>query len=353
MSLTIHQLVPYFSYGDAITNQVLSLQKILRRAGHTSEIYASFIDKKRLPGLARQKEKYDGRADILIYHYSSFDSQLEVFRDFPGRKILIYHNVTPAYFFVGQSKSAYVTAVMSREILGQLAEEVDLALADSSFNEEELKQLGFGRTGVLPIVIDFGDWKKQLELTRSEPRRDDLTNILFVSRITPNKRQDELLDVFAIYQRYFRPASRLILVGQMFEEHQNYTALLRDKIKTGNLSNVEMPGQVDFPTLVKYYRQADLYVSLSDHEGFGVPLLEAMFCRVPVLAYTAGAVAETLGGAGVLVRTKEPEQLAEMIESICRQPARRDRIIAGQDQRLAAYRSLPFEKIFLDHLRTL
>lgn len=346
-------MVPYFSFGDAITNQIISLQKILRQAGHTSEIYASHIDRKRLPNLAWQKEKFNGRADILIYHYSSFDSQLEVFRNFSGRKVLIYHNVTPEYFFIRQAKSAYVTAVMSREILGQLAKVVDLALADSTFSEEELKQLGYRKTGVLPIIIDFSAWEKPLQQARQEPRPDDLVNLLFVGRITPNKRQDELLDLFYFYQKYFNPRSRLVIIGQMFGELKNYVDSVKKKIAALALLNVEIPGQVDFPTLVKYFARADFYVSLSEHEGFGVPLLEAMFCQVPVLAYAAGAVAETMDGVGVLLKTKEPDKLAALLEKIRLSTELRRQIIDGQNQRLARYRALPFERIFNDYLKLL
>lgn len=338
MSLTVDQLVPFFNYGDAITNQALAIQRILRRAGFVSRIYADVIDQDKLAGLAQPAGELRNRPDqALIYHYSGYHRLLEVFRGQPGRKALVYHNVTPAGFFFNSAQSAWAGALMGRRLLAQLAEEVDLALADSAYNQRELMAAGFSRTAVLPIILDLPDWAGGPPGRGSAGGRDGRTNILFVGRLVPNKKQDELLDWFLFFQKHHQPRSRLVLAGQFFAQAGEYLAGIKERIAARPEALVDLTGPVSRELLVACYRAADLYVSFSEHEGFAVPLLEAMYCGCAVLAYDAGAVAETLDGAGVLLRSKDKAAVSALIDRLTGDAGLRQNILTGQQARIARY----------------
>jgi glycosyltransferase involved in cell wall biosynthesis len=220
--------------------------------------------------------------------------------------------------------------------LASLVGRVDLALGDSTFNREELDQLGFTTTGVMPIAVNTS------RITRAPSRpaleetlSDEFRNVLFVGRIAPNKRIEDHLRLAEHYKRYVDERYRFLFVGRS-DAVPRYYRTIRALVCEYRMRRERFlfPGPVSDEDLAAYYRAADVYVSLSEHEGFCVPLIEAMAADVPVLAYAAGAVPETLGGAGVLFAPKDLEHAAELLRLLVYDENLRDSVIAGQRRRL-------------------
>jgi glycosyltransferase involved in cell wall biosynthesis len=260
----------------------------------------------------------------------------EAFAGLPGRKVLQYHNITPASFFAPYDAALFRLAALGRRELATLAGRVDLALGDSDFNRQELEAMGFVRTGVLPIAVDTA------RITGA-PRRpslerilgDGLINILFVGRIVPNKRIEDHIRLAETYKRYVDAYYRFIFVGR-YDGLPRYYAQIRALLEQYEMlpDRFWFTGPVPDEDLAAYYRWADAYVSLSEHEGFCVPLVEAMAADVPIVAYAAGAVPETLGGAGLVFSPKDLEVAAELLGSVVYDRAVRDRVLEGQRRRL-------------------
>ena len=227
--------------------------------------------------------------------------------------MLQYHNITPAAFFAPYDPRLFRLAALGRQELATLAGRVDLALGDSEFNRQELEALGFAPTGVLPIAVDTrGSPTRRARPALEQILGDGLINILFVGRIVPNKRIEDHIRLAEIYKRYVDSYYRFIFVGR-YDGVPRYYAQVRALIAEFQMlpDRFWFTGPVPDEDLAAFYRWADVYVSLSEHEGFCVPLVEAMAADVPVLAYAAGAVPETLGGAGVLFAPKDLEFAAE------------------------------------------
>ena len=335
-SRAIHQLLPNFSYGDAIGNDVLGIQKVLRSWGVASEIYAQHIHPK-LAGVARPIWEYremSGFNRVLIFHFSIGSEVSEFVRRLADRKILIYHNITPPHFFRGINPEVERRCALGLEELKLLAPHFDLALGVSEYNRQELERVGFKKTGVLPIFLDFKDYY----LAPEEPLKKDLTdgriNILHVGRIAPQKKIEDLIRVFYLFQKRHRPDSRLILVGTDSGMRNYRRALQKMTEDLGLLEKVLFAGFATFRELVTYYSQAQAYLCLSEHEGFCVPLMESMFFGLPVITYLTGGIPETLGGAGIGLKEKNWEEIAETLALVVGDPAFREQIIAGQKERL-------------------
>ncbi len=334
--MIINQWVPAAHKGDAIGDSARRVRQMLRDAGHTSDLFALTIDDE-LRGDVRQFSEPDARrGDVTIFHFALPSPMTQAFATLDGARVLQYHNITPAQFFAPYDAGLFRLAALGRQELRSLAGRVDLALGDSDFNRQELEDLGFARTGVMPIAVN-------LDRITGAPRRpalekilgDGLINILFVGRIVPNKRIDDHIRLAEVYKRYVDSYYRFIFVGR-YDGLPRYYAQVRALIAEFKMlpDRFWFTGPVPDDDLAAFYRWADVYVSLSEHEGFCVPLLEAMAADVPVLAYGAGAVPETLGGAGVLFAPKDLEFAAEMLGTLVYDRRVRDRVIEGQRRRL-------------------
>ncbi|HKV39430.1 MAG TPA: glycosyltransferase, partial [Blastocatellia bacterium] len=249
------------------------------------------------------------------------------------RKILIYHNITPPEYFEDDPFIAGY-ARKGREQLRALRDLVEFAFADSEFNRAELKRTGFRYTGVLPVTFALEELKSVTPNLALERSLNGSTNFLFVGRMAPNKKQDELISTFAYYHRNIDAKSRLILVGSASGSGEFYR-LVSDLVREEGIAGaVKFTGRVSDGDLVSYYRTASAYVSMSEHEGFGVPLIESMLFDVPVVAFKASAVPLTLGGAGLLFTRKDKPLIAELLHLISRDPVLREKILTRQRQRL-------------------
>jgi glycosyltransferase involved in cell wall biosynthesis len=215
---------------------------------------------------------------------------------------------------------------------------VDLGLADSEFNRRELEEAGFARTGVLPIYLDFGRYRERPNPVLRRMLDDGRTNLLFVGRIAPNKRQEDLVRLASYWRRFISPDLRLLLVGKLPRRRSYHDALQSFFYELGfTPAEVVLTGHVDHAELLACYAEADVFVSGSDHEGFGVPLVEAMLMDVPILAYRTSAVPDTLGGAGVQFTEMRLDEVAEMGHRLATDAALREAVLAGQRGRLQAF----------------
>jgi glycosyltransferase involved in cell wall biosynthesis len=337
--MIVNQWVPAAHRGDAIGDSARRVRDLLRGAGHTSEVYALSIDDDLRDDVLPFADGGSTRGEVTIFHFALPSPMTEAFATLPGARVLQYHNITPARFFAEYSPALFRLAALGRRELQSLAGRVDLALGDSDFNRQELEELGFTRTGVLPIAVDT-------ERITAAPRRpalekilgDGLMNILFVGRIVPNKKIEDHIRLAEVYKRYVDSFYRFIFVGR-YDGVPAYYAQVRALVSELKMlpDRFWFTGPVPNADLAAFYRWADAYVSLSEHEGFCVPLVEAMAADVPVLAYAAGAVPETLGGAGVLFTPKDLEVAAEMLGMLVYDRPLRAQVIAGQRRRLADF----------------
>ena len=236
---------------------------------------------------------------------------------------------------------------MFRE-LGLYRSRCDLALGDSEFNRQELAALGFAPTGVLPVVPGFEHLEVADYRTAGE-FADDWVNVLFVGRVIPNKRFEDVIRAFHAYKTFFNPRSRLLLVGS-HAGFDRYVTMLRGFIARLDVRDVHLVGHVSNEELAAYYEVADVFVSASEHEGFCVPLVEAFHMGVPVLAYAATAVPATMDGAGVLYTNKDPMHLAALINAVVDDRALTDRIIEGQYAALDRLEARDFGGTLLGHI---
>jgi glycosyltransferase involved in cell wall biosynthesis len=259
--------------------------------------------------------------------------------------VIQYHNITPGHFFAGYDAGVVALVTRGRAELAGLAGRVDLALGDSEYNRAELEALGFTDTGVFPIAVNTA------RLTGAPARpalervlRDGLTNILFVGRIVPNKKLEDHLRLAEHYKRYVDAYHRFIFVGRE-DACPRYYAMVRALMNQYRMTSERFwfVGQVPDADLATFYRTASAYVSLSEHEGFCVPLLEAMACEVPVLAYASSAVPETLGGAGVAFSPKDLEYAAELLGLLVYDDDLRADVLAGQRRRLMDFADARFD----------
>lgn len=334
----IHQITPAFSYADAISNQIDYIRTMLREWGYESHIYAQFSDE-RVAERALDYTLCKGtRNDILIYHYSIGSAVHEVVRQWPGRVIVYYHNITPAHFVEEYNPGMVRVLVEGREKLAEF-KDADFALAASEYNKQELLELGYQNVEVLPYSVYFDDLLRSanspagLKVIEAYDR-EDWINILFVGRIVPNKRQDDLIHAFSYYHECINPRSRLFLVGGT-NNAPNYHLELELLTAMHGLDDVFFTGPVGLQEgLGGYFRAADVFLCLSEHEGFCVPLLEAMFFDIPVIAYRATGVPYTLGEAGILVTRKRYDVIGELIDLVTTDAALRRQIVTKQRNRL-------------------
>ncbi|HWQ20769.1 MAG TPA: glycosyltransferase family 4 protein [Methanotrichaceae archaeon] len=333
-NLRINQILAALEYGDAIGNEALAINELLRSWGYKSKIYADGIHPK-LVDMATHSKKYkkSSSEDLVIFHFSIGSEVSKFVKTLPDKKIIIYHNITPPHFFWGINDSLVYLLRKGREELAEFADITDLALGVSEYNRRELVDLGFKNTGVLPLLIDFNKYAKEPDQRVLAAFDDDYINLVFVGRIVPNKRDEDIIKMFYYFNKYIEPRSRLILVGS-YKGMDRYYSMLQNLVSRLNLNNVYMTGHVSLEELIAYYKVADVFVSMSEHEGFCVPLLESMYFGVPILAYSSSAIPDTLSGSGVLLKEKRYEEAAEMAYLLATDADLRDKIIRKQRTRL-------------------
>jgi L-malate glycosyltransferase len=337
--MRVNQWVPAAHRGDAIGDSARRVRALLRAMGHDSEIFALTIDDNLQDDVLPFADPASKAGDVTIFHYALPSPMSSAFGSLPRGRVVQYHNVTPARFFAPYDPALFRLASLARQELATLAGKSDVALGDSEFNRMELEALGFGDTGVMPIAVDI----TRLTRAPAQPVLDDLlddefVNFLFVGRIAPNKKIEDHIKLAEHYKRYVDTAYRFIFVGR-YDVVPRYYATIRALMTEYRLlpERFIFTGPVPDAELAAYYRASSVYVSLSEHEGFCVPLIEAMAMDVPVLAYSTAAVPDTLGGAGIQFAPKDLEYAAELLGMLAFEDEPREHVLAGQRARVSAF----------------
>jgi glycosyltransferase involved in cell wall biosynthesis len=353
----IHQFLPTFADRDAIGSHVLETQRLIRSLGLASEIYSEDIHpemrSKGHPFKALAAATRDSPAGLL-YHASTGCRNFDSLLAWEGPFFVDYHNITDPAFFERWSPGASDNMRLARRQLAQLASRCDVAVAHSHFSAEELATIGFPAPSVVPILLDFAhldaapDRRRLARLTRAAESGG--AHWLYVGRVAPNKCHHDLIGAFAVYRAAFDPQARLSLVGGATSE--SYWGALESLCR-----ELELRGSVEFADtvapgeLLAYYRRADLFVSMSEHEGFGVPLLEAMHAGVPVVAHAATAVPETVGDAALLLDTKDPVAVAVAARRVLGDPELKASLVKAGHARVEELSLANTRRMMLDALR--
>lgn len=349
----IYQLLPTAGIDTAIWHDVSELNKIIVDMGYKTEIFAENIE----PRLKKTVKNYTGlhckKDDIVMYHYSTGSIVNEFVRKLNTKKMLIYHNITPGHFFETFDEKLKNLVESGRKELKYFVDKIDICLADSEYNRKELLDNGFNNVYVLPIIIDFEKYRN----TPSNPSikfNDGFKNFLFIGRIAPNKKIEDVIKVFFTYKTTIDNKARLIIVGSYVEnEYKKYFYMLNGFVNSLNLDNVIFTDRINFRDMVSIYRQADVFMTMSEHEGLCVPLIESMLFGVPIVAYNAAAVPETLGGSGILVEKKKYVEIAELINILFNNQNLRNEVVNTQYKRLKQFNKDILTNKFVTYLNML
>jgi L-malate glycosyltransferase len=344
----LHQWVPSFAARDAIGNHAIEIRQVLLEMGLESEIYTVDAQPsvRSLSSHYRRCRPDPTGATALLYHLSIGSEMVEHLLARPERLLVDYHNITPVRFYdAWEPQAAYSVALGWRQ-LPMLAPRTHAAMADSSFNEADLVGAGFGVTGVVPILLDVAGFVRGVDgglVSRLGVEAAGSSRWLFVGRVAPNKCQHDVVKAFAVFRRLYDPGARLDLVGGV--SSWSYARAVEGLVEGLGLSGVvRLVGSVSDEELGAYYGAADVLVCLSEHEGFCVPLLEAMSHRVPVVAFGAAAVPETVGSGGLVLGEKSPGLVAAAVARVVGDPVVREGLVAAGLSRL--------EDFSLDRTRT-
>ncbi len=334
--MRVFQLMPTIAVGDAVSNDAIAIDKVLKSMGCKTEIFAENIDKRLPSGTAHHVKNMPRLTpnDAVLYHLSVGSELSFEFAKLKSKKGVIYHNITPSYFFRPYNGDLTELLDYGRKGAAFLADKVDFCMADSQYNKDDLLGLGYKcDISVRPILIPFTDYRSRPDSdTLRKYDSDDYVNFLFVGRVAPNKKHEDVIRAFYCYQKYCNSKSRLIFVGSWQGTELYYKRLMR-YIKALELKDVIFTGHVSFTELIAYYQIADVFLCMSEHEGFCVPLVEAMYFGVPIIAYDSCAVPDTLGGSGILLHDKDPLEVAMAADRLLTDIVLKREIVAQQRRR--------------------
>ncbi|MDV6234179.1 glycosyltransferase family 4 protein [Leptospira ellisii] len=347
---SVQQFSAGFNPGDAISNQMLELRSYLKDLEYKGDIYSENIGAAKLPFVKKYKTYLRSSKDVLIYHHSIHSGIFEFLRTFRSPRILIYHNVTPHHFLESYDLKMSYLLKKGREELTLMKDRFDLVFAVSEFNRKELEELGFQNVKILPITYQLSS----AIFKREEKPKSEIKKFLFVGRITPNKRQDDLIRLAHAYKSLYSDRFQFYLAGFSSRELYLYREELERMLDFYDLrNNVLITDFLSDQELNHLYSEADVFVSMSEHEGFCVPLFEAMVHKIPILAYKGGAVPETLNGAGVLFSQKNFPELAVLLNRSAQDEVFRARILEGQEKRLEEFKRTESKTILGSALESL
>jgi glycosyltransferase involved in cell wall biosynthesis len=343
--MVINQWVPAAHRGDAIGDSARRVQALVRAMGHEAGVFALTVDDDLTADVRPFSDPASRTGDLTIFHFALPSPMTDAFASLRGARVLQYHNITPAHFVAPYDPGLFRLAVLARRELASLVGRVDLALGDSEYNRQELVEFGFSETGVFPIAVDLDRLHRAPGNPALEQILDDgLTNFLFVGRMAPNKKIEDIIRLAEHYKRYVDAYYRFIFVGRYTGIPRYFNRVQALIAELGWLPDrFWFTGPVPDDELAVYYRGASVYISMSEHEGFCVPLVEAMASDLPILAYSCTAIPDTLGGAGVQFAPKDFERAAELLGMLAFDDDVRARVIRGQRDRVTHFRSSRIE----------
>jgi glycosyltransferase involved in cell wall biosynthesis len=334
--LNVHQFHSGSSAADAITNCMLFVQSMIRSFGFASDIFVEHVDQVLSGRIRPLQDLRLGGSDILLIHHSMGHDVLPRLTELRCRKVLVYHNITPPQFFE-EDDPFHAYAIKGYAQLSLFRDIVESAIAVSSFNARELSYRGFDKVTVIPLLKDFAAIRDAPHSKTPYYDETAVFRLLFVGRLVPHKCQNELIDFVDQIRSLKRVPLELVLVGH-FDAANRYKLQLDQLVRRSGLDRqVKFTGRVTDEELFGWYRASSAYVSLSEHEGFGVPLVEAMALDLPVVAYASSAVSDTLGGAGITLPDKNPASIFEPLVRLHEDRPFRGEVIRSQRRRLLRF----------------
>lgn len=330
--MRIIQFADVLDYGDGIANDIWSKQEFFRELGYKTVVCALTIDK-RLQGRAVYfKDLKIKKDDLFLHHYSGFSKVIEEIRRLKCTKVMVYHNITPPEFMNGTAREHCLRGIEQLKTLGDCYQ---YFVGDSQFNVDGLIEYGVtGHGDVLPIAVEF----TKGNVVRRAKKPDEEKIVLFVGRIVQNKKIENVIRAFDYYNSNINNHSKLCIPGNLHVS-PDYTGELMELVDSLPSSNcIDLMGKISDEALQVLFGEADVYVSMSEHEGFGIPLLEAMNYQIPVVAYDSAAVAETMGDAGVLLKSNKPEVAARVIHRVVTDADLQRKLVAAQTENLNRFK---------------
>lgn len=350
--MKIHHVTPTLVDGDAVCNNLMAIVELLKEQGYSGYIFCENCVRTKLDGNTvlnfSELDNNINDDDIIIYHESVGTKITDKIAKLENKVIIVYHNITPPQYFEGYNETSVYLTKWGRSQLKQL-ENCERFISVSDYNKQDLINEGISADKIttIPLLIEFEDYEKDYDKEVFKSMNDGKTNILFVGRVAPNKKQEDIIKSFSYYKKFINSNSRLILVGS-WNGLENYYEELITLVNELKIPDVHFCSHIPFSHILAYYRTADAFLCMSEHEGFCVPVLEAMYFDVPVIAYDAAAVPETLGGASVLVEEKDYPLIAATINEVVENKDLRNVIIEKQRERLKYFDNEKIEKDIIE-----
>ncbi len=337
------QIAHALTQHDGASKFVQSLDGMFRKLGYETEIFAHRLDEKIQDPRIRTMECFDGTAeDIVIYHMTTGTSFNKWVAKYPHKIVLYYHNITPARFFFGNAWGSWLKCIQGRRQLKAIVRNTFYAWGASEYSCGELREMGLQKVKRLAQIVNPADFTNRPPVKAiADKYQDGRLNLLVVGRGVPHKKQDEAIEVLKYYKENIDSNVRLILVGNVKPSYGKKLHKLAAEYQLEQ--DIVFAGNVSDDELCTWYQISDALLSLSEHEGFCIPLIEAMIFDKPVFAYGAAAVPETVGRAGILLEDKDPAKVSELIRSTLADDAVLERLAGERRQRL---QELSYEAIF-------
>lgn len=337
------QIAHALTLHDGASKFVQKLDGMFQKLGYETAVFAHKLDVRIKNDHIRTMEQFDGTADdIVIYHMTTGTSFNKWVAKYPQRIVLYYHNITPAKFFFGNAWGSWLKCIQGRHQLKAVVENTFYAWGASEYSCAEIREMGLVETKPLAAIVEPEKFlERPIVPSIQEKYKDGKLNLLIVGRGVPHKKQDEAIEIVRYYKEHINIDVRLIIVGNI---KPSFEKKLRHMVERYHMQDdVVFAGNVSNDELCTWYQVSDALLCLSEHEGFCVPLVEAMVFDKPVFAYAAAAVPETVGKAGILLQDKSPKYVAETIRDILASQEKLEQLRLERKNRLQA---LSYENIF-------
>ncbi len=347
----IHQYSPSCAPGDGVTNGMLFTRRLLRELGFESEIYSDYIPEPLAAEVIPLGQLKPQEGDLLFMHHSLGQDNVAWLENLTIPKVMVYHNITPVHLLPEEGEVRRLS-VLGRQQLVQWAPDYIGAIGDSEYNSMELREANYCNVTTIPLLVDADMIRHAPWDPASVAGLRDAINLLFVGRVCENKRQLDLLDVLAELLHFADQPVRLILAGGIssYAYQERISARIRE---LGLEGNVLIAGKVSNETLFGLYRIADAFVCMSEHEGFGMPLIESMLFDVPVVARGLSSIPYTMGEGGLILKSGDPREAATVLHTLLSEPGLRRRVIAGQRRNVQRFDTDYLRRQLADYLRQL
>lgn len=342
--MKIVQVVDGYKKGDGVGNVVASLDEFLKRNNVETQICNRQLDYEDI------ESELFGKDIIVFYHLALLMDP--VIQYLECKKVLIFHNITEPELLAGADDEKRMWCSAGLYDSSKTAEYFDLAITFSDYSKNCLIHMGWNeeKIFVLPILVRLNQFSMKPSKEIIGKYKDDSVNILFTGRVYPNKKQEDLIAAFAAYKRNYQKKAKLFLVGSIAPGNY-YPSLLAYAEKLGVSEDIIFSGFVSFEEYLAYYHIADIYLCMSAHEGFCIPLVEAMYFELPILACPDTAVPDTLAGSGILLKSRNPEYVAGKINELVLDEEYRQKIIDEQNIRKKQLLPEQLEEQYLSKLK--